>query len=265
MLYINNKLIKLKKFSDGTVAIDDILKNNFTKITWKYDSDEELFQLYCLTHYLRENGVKHIELDMPYIPNARMDKIISNSSIHTLKYFADFLNDLHFDKVYVFDPHSDISVNLINNIVVHTPEKYIENVLKLIKTDNLFFFFPDKGAMDRYSEIIKKYDIPYLFGIKQRDYDKGNVASLTISNDKNIELKDMNVLIVDDIFSSGETIKYSIDLLKKYNVDKIYVFVSHCENRIIENSLLKNKMIDKLFTTDSIFRKEISSVVDLNK
>lgn len=91
MLYINNKLIKLKKFSDGTVAIDDILKNNFTKITWKYDSDEELFQLYCLTHYLRENGVKHIELDMPYIPNARMDKIISNSSIHTLKYFADFL------------------------------------------------------------------------------------------------------------------------------------------------------------------------------
>ena len=202
---------------------------------------------------------------MPYIPNARMDKIISNSSIHTLKYFADFLNDLHFDKVYVFDPHSDISVNLINNIVVHTPEKYIENVLKLIKTDNLFFFFPDKGAMDRYSEIIKKYDIPYLFGIKQRDYDKGNVASLTISNDKNIELKDMNVLIVDDIFSSGETIKYSIDLLKKYNVDKIYVFVSHCENRIIENSLLKNKMIDKLFTTDSIFRKEISSVVVLNK
>lgn len=265
MLYINNKLIKLKKFSDGTVAIDDILKNNFTKITWKYDSDEELFQLYCLTHYLRENGVKHIELDMPYIPNARMDKIISNSSIHTLKYFADFLNDLHFDKVYVFDPHSDISVNLINNIVVHTPEKYIENVLKLIKTDNLFFFFPDKEAMDRYSEIIKKYDIPYLFGIKQRDYDKGNVVSLTISNDKNIELKDMNVLIVDDIFSSGETIKYSIDLLKKYNVDKIYVFVSHCENRIIENSLLKNKMIDKLFTTDSIFRKEISSVVVLNK
>lgn len=265
MLYINNKLIKLKKFSDGTVAIDDILKNNFTKITWKYDSDEELFQLYCLTHYLRENGVKHIELDMPYIPNARMDKVISNSSIHTLKYFADFLNNLHFDKVYVFDPHSDISVNLINNIVVHTPEKYIENVLKLIKTDNLFFFFPDKGAMDRYSEIIKKYDIPYLFGIKQRDYDKGNVASLTISNDKNIELKDMNVLIVDDIFSSGETIKYSIDLLKKYNVDKIYVFVSHCENRIIENSLLKNKMIDKLFTTDSIFRKEISSVVVLNK
>lgn len=265
MLYINNKLIKLKKFSDGTVAIDDILKNNFTKITWKYDSDEELFQLYCLTHYLRENGVKHIELDMPYIPNARMDKIISNSSIHTLKYFADFLNNLHFDKVYVFDPHSDISVNLINNIVVYTPEKYIENVLKLIKTDNLFFFFPDKGAMDRYSEIIKKYDIPYLFGIKQRDYDKGNVASLTISNDKNIELKDMNVLIVDDIFSSGETIKYSIDLLKKYNVDKIYVFVSHCENRIIENSLLKNKMIDKLFTTDSIFRKEISSVVVLNK
>lgn len=265
MLYINNKLIKLKKFSDGTVAIDDILKNNFTKITWKYDSDEELFQLYCLTHYLRENGVKHIELDMPYIPNARMDKIISNSSIHTLKYFADFLNDLHFDKVYVFDPHSDISVNLINNIVVHTPEKYIERVLKLIKTDNLFFFFPDKGAMDRYSEIIKKYDIPYLFGIKQRDYDKGNVVSLTISNDKNIELKDMNVLIVDDIFSSGETIKYSIDLLKKYNVDKIYVFVSHCENRIIENSLLKNKMIDKLFTTDSIFRKEISSVVVLNK
>lgn len=265
MLYINNKLIKLKKFSDGTVAIDDILKNNFTKITWKYDSDEELFQLYCLNHYLRENGVKHIELDMPYIPNARMDKIISNSSIHTLKYFADFLNDLHFDKVYVFDPHSDISVNLINNIVVHTPEKYIENVLKLIKTDNLFFFFPDKGAMDRYSEIIKKYDIPYLFGIKQRDYDKGNVVSLTISNDKNIELKDMNVLIVDDIFSSGETIKYSIDLLKKYNVDKIYVFVSHCENRIIENSLLKNKMIDKLFTTDSIFRKEISSVVVLNK
>lgn len=264
MLYINNKMIELKKFSDGTIAIDNVLKDDYTKITWKYDGDEELFQLYCLTYYLKDNGIKHIELNMPYIPNARMDKTKSNS-LPTLKYFSDFINKLQFDKVYVFDPHSDASINLINNIIVKTPEEYIAKIFKHIKIDNLILFFPDVGAMNRYSEIIKKYNIPYIFGIKKRDNNTGRITQLTISNDKNIELKNMDVLIIDDILSSGETIKYSINLLKEYKVNKIYVFVSHCENTIKENPLLKNRIIDKLFTTDSIFREKISSVIVLNK
>ena len=67
---------------------------------------------------------------------------------------------------------------------------------------------------------------------------------------------DCNVLIVDDICSKGGTFYHSAKKLKELGAKNIYLYVSHCENTILEGDLLTSGLIEKVFTTDSIFRKE---------
>ena len=46
---------------------------------------------------------------MPYIPNARKDRAHREKDVFTLKYFANIINSLNFDNVYVLNPHSNVS------------------------------------------------------------------------------------------------------------------------------------------------------------
>ena len=83
------------------------------KITWLYESDDELFSLICLTRNLQDNGRTDIDLYMPYIPHARQDRVHDFRDVFTLKYFCEIINSLNFTTVIVLDPHSDVSYDII--------------------------------------------------------------------------------------------------------------------------------------------------------
>ncbi len=61
-----------------------------------------------LTKHLKNLGY-NVSLDMPYIPNARQDRVKGENDVFTLKYFAEFINSLDFDRVFVLDPRSNVS------------------------------------------------------------------------------------------------------------------------------------------------------------
>ena len=83
-----------------------------------------MFALYCLTRHLQKFGIK-VSLFMPYIPNARMDRVKVDEDTFTLKYFAEIINSLSFTSVSVLDPHSSVSEALIERIRIFRPDKYI--------------------------------------------------------------------------------------------------------------------------------------------
>ena len=62
--------------------------------------------------------------------------------------------------------------------------------------------------------------------------------------------------IVDDISSRGGTFYFSAKELKKLGANDIYLYISHCENTILEGEVLTSGLIKKVFTTDSIFTAE---------
>ena len=64
------------------------------------------------------------------------------------------------------------------------------------------------------------------------------------------------VLIVDDICSRGGTFYHSAKALKNLGAGEIYLYVSHCENSILEGDLLTSNLVEKVFTTNSIFTKQ---------
>ena len=260
MITLNDDPIKIDSFPDGTILMK-CPKVPSCRIRWTYENDREFLALIYLVKHLRSNGYSEIGLHMPYIPNARQDRVKSQWDIFTLKYFAELLNSLELDYVRVLDPHSSVSEALINKLNVESPEDYIYLAIsKIHNTElgdkNLMVFYPDSGSVKRYADMVK---LPYAFGVKQRNWETGKIEGLDVV--ANYDDDDINpiighdILIVDDICSRGGTFYHSAMKLKELGAKDIYLYVSHCENTILEGELLKGDLIKKVYTTDSIFTK----------
>lgn len=252
MIKLNGRIIKQDHFPDGTLLMKcGPNRQSASTITWLYESDAELFALYSLKKHL-DCAIPEWDgnLYLPYIPNARQDRVKNQEDIFTLKYFAEIINSLEFKKVMVLDPHSYVSEALINNVIVQSPEEYIVQAGMSCEPDLLFF--PDEGAMKRYSGLLKT---GYAFGIKKRDWETGQIQGLDVAGcvDK---IKDSKILIVDDICSRGGTFYHSAKKLKELGAKEIYLYVTHCENTILDGDLLTSGLIEKVYTTNSIFTKE---------
>lgn len=255
MLVLNGVEIPLKHFTDGTLDLRvdvprDYSGNRSAVISWIFDNDVETMALVFLTRHLQEHGVGDIDLVMPYIPNARMDRVKTDADVFTLKYFAELINGLHFRSVRVLDPHSAVSEALIDRIVIKDAKDNILEAVRRINDKDLMLFFPDEGAMKRYSEMC---DLPFAYGEKNRDWETREIRGLTVCGEVE-KIAGKSVLMVDDICSSGRTLHYAAKKLKELGAGKIYLYVSHCENIVTESELLHSEMVEKVYTTRSFLK-----------
>ena len=207
-----------------------------------------------------------INLVMPYVPNGRLDRIYSDNEVFTLKYFANFINGFNFNKVSVFDPHSNVTTALIDRIhhLIYV-SSLVEQAIDMIgDDDNLTIYFPDEGAYKRYSNLSGIEDFPKLYGKKVRDWNTGKISHIDIYNEFNEkatenEICRRKVLMIDDIISYGGTMAYSADKLKEMGAVEIYAYASHTENSILDKekgtflNRLNDNIINGLFTTNSIY------------
>ena len=254
MIKLNGHVININYFPDGALLLKE--EGNWPgegahKIDWYFENNEELITLIFLTKHLRSHDkTAKINLSLPYIPNARQDRVKTTKDVFTLKYFADIINELNFNHVSVLDPHSSVSEALIDNIIVYDPNTYIGKAIWNCNPDLLFF--PDEGAMKRYSSMAV---VEYAFGIKRRNWETGKIEGLDVAGSID-KIKDSRILIVDDICSRGGTFYHSAKKLKELGAKAVYLYITHCENTILEGELLTSGLIEKVYTTNSIFTKE---------
>ncbi len=291
MIKINGTKIDIKHFPDGTQCITDFNENIFCtnpenttpyyEIVWLYENDEEMFTLLCLVSHLRDNHIYSnnivINLVLPYLPNARMDKTLSKREVFTLKYFANFINSFNFNKVGIFDSHSNVSLALLNRLNTMDNILYrcitdcfleIDNDYIDDKFSQVAIYFPDEGSYERYKKYfrsgVKRYCV---YGRKNRDSNTGKIIGLEIYNEQGEKVSESDIknkvfLMIDDIISYGNTIALGADRLKELGAKAIYVYASHTEDNILdkENGVLikrlENGTINKLFTTNSLFKQE---------
>lgn len=264
MIQLNEHIIGNDRFPDGTL----LMKLPFSpkpsnEIHWHYENDAELFKLICLVKTMREmyKGVR-IDLFMPYLPNARQDRVKNPEDVFTLKYFCEIINSLEFDTVFVTDVHSNVGLALLDRIREIKPWDYINRAIHKIPVDReLVLFYPDEGAMKRYSSAL---NLPFAFGAKRRNWETGMIEGLDLMG--NVEaINGKDVLIIDDICSKGGTFYHSAKALKEAGAANIYLYVTHCENTIHEGELLKkDSLIKEIFTTDSILTKTHEKITIVN-
>lgn len=249
MIKVNGAEILQNHFPAGELLVKANFNGaNLIIIEWYYESDAELFTLICLKKYIDEKYPKCLcTLRMPYICHARQDRVKSEQDVFTLKYFCEVINSLNFEAVIVLDPHSNVAPALINNIVLDPVDSYIRQAL-FHHSNNRALFFPDEGAMKRYTEEFSH--IPFAFGMKKRDWETGKILGLDILQSENIVGKD--VLIIDDICSRGGTFYHSAKALLEAGAASVSLYVTHCENTILEGEIFTSGLIKQVYTTNSL-------------
>lgn len=278
MIKVNCATIDVGHFPDGSQKILYFTQyvNGNNHIYWQYENDEECMTLYYIVRHIRNLYPDAcITLCMPYVANARMDRTKSDNEVFTLKWFCEFINSLRFNRVIVLDPHSNVATALLDRVVL----KDLNDILERVINNELFswrinpnklIYFPDAGAMKRYSslDVFSNYFVKKIYGEKNRDWETGKILGLKImdengdridGNDENKCLEGASVFMIDDIISYGGTMYYSALKLKELGAKDIYAYSSHTENSVLDEEkgtfikALNDGTVNMLFTTNSIF------------
>lgn len=249
MIKVNGVEQSYELFPNNEIKIPPIKNDrNNIYIELKYENSIDIVRLIFIKKYL-DNCYSNYNkfLVMKYIPYERMDRETSNQ-IFTCKYFCELINDLKFNKVYILDPHSNVSVGVLNNIKQICLNNYIESILNENSIDVLCF--PDVGAYKKYTEILDDINLPKTWANKHRDVNTGKITDYDIIGDINVSNK--TVLIVDDICVKGYTTLFCAKKLKELGAKSVIFYCSHCEESIHNGELLKTDYVDKIYTTDSL-------------
>lgn len=215
------------------------------KITCRIQSANDLLLLLLTTDALKRSGVKRLECFIPYLPFARQDRVMVKGEPLSVKVIADLLNTQGFEKIQIYDAHSEVSFALLDNSDAITNHSFVEEVLK-DKTGYLIIS-PDAGAYKKIFKLCQhlNYKDEIVLCNKTRNVENGNITSVTCSVN---DFQGMDLYIIDDICDGGGTFILLADELKKRNCGKVNLIVSH---GIFSKGVDALTNIDHIYTTDS--------------
>ena len=213
------------------------------------------------------NGKAHrINVIMPFLYEGRQHRRTRRESLDCA-YAIEELSKMGVSNFITFDAHDPRVQNAeplkgFDNFT--PPYQFIQALLHtekglLIDKEHLVVISPDEGALDRAVYFANVLGVDTGMFYKRRDYS-------TIVNGKNpivaheflgssVEGKDM--VIIDDMISSGESVLEVATALKERKARKIFICATF---GLFTNGLerfdkaYENKMIDKVLTTNLIYQ-----------
>ncbi|WP_299899019.1 ribose-phosphate diphosphokinase [uncultured Aquimarina sp.] len=228
------------------IKISENNVGNEVMITHRLNSFNDVGLLLVATDVLRRMGVKEIKVLIPYFPAARQDRVMVSGEALSVKVYADIINAQNYSEVMVFDPHSEVTSALLDNVNVIQNYEFVKQCLNHID-EEVLLISPDGGALKKIYKVSE-----YLGGIeviecsKKRDVKTGKLSGFRVYEE---DLKGKHCVIVDDICDGGGTFLGLATALKEKNAGKLGLIVSHgIFSRGFEE--LK-KSFDMVFTTNS--------------
>lgn len=179
------------------------------------------------------NGKAHrINVIMPFLYEGRQHKRNSRESLDCAYALAE-LRDMGISNFITFDAHDPrvqnaIPLNGFDNFT--PPYQFIKSLLNseddlLVDKEHLIVISPDEGALDRAIYFASVLGVDTGMFYKRRDYStmvsgKNPIVAHEFLGD-NIDGKD--VIIIDDIISSGQSMLDTAMQLKKMNARRVFI------------------------------------------
>ncbi len=166
--------------------------------------DQHLFQLLLASHQLSQEGAK-VTAVVPYLAYARQDKEFLPGEGVTLGVVSHLMRSAGVRRLVTVDIHSVEGLSLFSFPIysvsaIPTLAGYAKENLGLGDT---VVISPDFGASKRTEAFAQLYGAKFLQLSKTRDRSSGEVSM----KEAKLEVQGKDVLIVDDIISTGGTIR----------------------------------------------------------
>ena len=254
----------MTKFSDGEFAVSyeqSIRGRDVFLVQSTFPPSDNLMELLLMIDAAKRASAKTINAVIPYFGWARQDRKDKPRVSLGAKLVADLLMSAGIDRVITMDLHADQIQGFFNVPVDHLyASGVIIPYLQSLKLDNLVIASPDMGGSKRANTYAKYLGGPLVLCNKTRA--RANVvASMQIIGD----VKDKNVIIVDDMVDTAGTITKAADIMKEAGAKSVRACASHCvmsgpaTQRVIDSAL------DEIVFTNSIpYTKDCPKVKQLS-
>jgi ribose-phosphate pyrophosphokinase len=246
--------LELRVFPDKEVCprvMGEVGKETILALRMEVDPNNYLARLLLTASTLRDSSAQKITCVVPYLIYARQDKVFKEGESYSLKYMLDSLYNAGVDEVITVNSHAQRWKREIN---ISKCKVYNLNAMPVIAKavdDFDFVMGPDAGTERWVKEIyeLKKVElkeVSYGFFEKSRNLETGRIEMYGKA-----DVKNKNVLIVDDIISSGKTMLKAVENVKKSGAEKIWVAAVHGLFRDESLRDLEN-LCDGVFATNTL-------------
>lgn len=215
--------VELRKFPDGEKYVRVLGSAGKTTVISSIfvPQDERIVELLLLGDALREVGVEKLRVIVPYFAYSRQDRVTKDGEPISVRAIMKALG-LYYDELYVFDLHNPETLRYFpGNAVNLSPARIIADYFRE-KLGEGIVLAPDKGALGRARAVAEKLGLEYSHFEKRR-VSPTEVEMIPVD----IDVRGKNVLIIDDIISTGGTMIKAAQILRKLGAGRIFVGVTH--------------------------------------
>ena len=193
-------------------------------------------------------SAKSINAVIPYFGWARQDRKDKPRVSIGAKLVADLLSVAGVDRVITMDLHADQIQGFFDIPVDHLyASGVILPYLQSLKLKDLVIASPDVGGSKRANTYAKFLGVPLVLCNKTRA--RANVvATMQIIGD----VKDKNVVIIDDMVDTAGTITKAADIMIEAGAKSVRACASHCVMSGPASDRVQNSSLEEIVFTDSI-------------
>lgn len=206
-----------------------------------------LCELLIIIDAIKRSSAKSITAVIPYLGYCRQDRKNKPGTPITAKLIAKMLSTAGITNLITCDLHSDQIEGFFETNVdhIHCQELFQEPIKTLIGKDSIVVA-PDIGSIKIAERMAKFLDTQFAV-IKKERINPFDVRMTLIG-----DISRPNVLIIDDLCSTANTLVEAASLCKQLGAKKVVAAVTH--GLFVGDAIQKieNSILERLFVTDTV-------------
>jgi ribose-phosphate pyrophosphokinase len=224
-----NVSVVLKVFPDGESYVrleGDVLGEDVVIIqtTCPPMQDGKLFQLAFMVDAAKRAGARSVTSIVPYLAYSRQDKLFLLGEGISIEVIASMLNAAGVDNLVTVNIHSEQALSKFSFPVKSVSAiSLLANYFLAKGYKGAYALAPDEGAM----YIAKEAQQILGGGVGFLNKDRDRYTGQTVQSSKDLDVKGQNVIIFDDIISTGGTIVGAAKILKDLGAKHVFAACVH--------------------------------------
>ncbi len=271
-LLIPFKKVELHQFPDGEtkVTLPVKLPRQIILCRTLNQPNAKLIELIITASAARAQGVEHITLVAPYLCYMRQDIAFNTGEAISQKIIGHLLGT-YFDRVITIDPHlhriNNLSEAISSNQAIALHASSAMSAFLQQQFSQPVLIGPDQESEQWVKAIAKPHQWHYAIATKERLGDKNVVITLETNDQENqneVTLTNRDVIIVDDIASTGKTLEQTVKQIQRQVPASISIIVTHAF--FVDNAItrLTNMGVDNIWSSDSVLHNSNAfSIIDI--
>ena len=224
-------------------------------------TDRHLLQALMMIKRCSEGGAANVCAVMPYMAYSRQDRAFLDGEVVSMALVAKLIETVGTKRLITVDIHSPASLSYftIDTQNISAVGLLADYAAVKIKPNAPIVVSPDMGGAKRAVKFARMLGTDMVALKKSRDKDTAEV--IIEEKELNSSVLGRDLILLDDMISTGESIVEACRFLRRYKPNKIYAICTHALLIGDATTRIKAAGVEEIISTNSV--PGINAKVDL--